>query len=244
MINVLATLKQLAGGIASRCRCPTPEQCLLCGGVSTSGQPICLDCLSDLPWPRRPCGRCAEELPPGADGSWCERCLLRPPLFDRCIPLLRYEFPARELVAAFKFRAGFAAGRALGNLLAEALLANGDPLPQVLIPVPLHPQRLRVRGFNQSTLLAGAVSSRCGIPVLQGVERVRVTTIQRKLRASQRQDNLKDAFVVKSHRLDHLQHVAIVDDVVTTMNTANSLSSALLGAGITRIDVLCAARVS
>src|SRR5690606_41909615 len=107
-----------------------------------------------------------------------------------------------------------------------------DYLPQVLLPVPLHPQRRRQRGFNQSTLLARAVSAHSGIPVLHCVKRVRVTTTQRTLRAEARQHNLKDAFVVASQRLDQFQHVAIVDDVVTTMNTANSLSTALRDAGV------------
>lgn len=237
-------MKRLPARIASHCPLPTPGQCLLCGALAAS-EGICLDCLSDLPWPRRPCGRCAEELQPAAEGSWCERCLLSPPAFDRCIPLLRYAFPARELIAGFKFRAGFAAGRALGGLLAEAMLSScHDSLPQVLIPVPLHPQRLRQRGFNQSTLLARVVSAHSGIPVLHCVNRVRVTTIQRTLRAEARQDNLKDAFVVAGQHLDQFQHVAIVDDVVTTMNTANSLSITLRDAGVARIDVLCAARVS
>src|SRR5690606_15618337 len=101
-------------------------QCLLCGASAGStgiGDGICLDCLSDLPWPQRPCCRCAEELQPDADSSWCERCLLTPPVFDSCIPLLRYQFPARELISSFKFRAGFAAGRVLGTLLAERMLS-------------------------------------------------------------------------------------------------------------------------
>ena len=245
LINQAAPLTRLATWIASQCPRLSLGQCLLCGALSGASEGICLDCLSDLPWPQRPCSRCAEELQPEAEASWCERCLLTPPVFDSCIPLLRYEFPARELIAGFKFHARFAAGRALGALLAETMLSTcHDQLPEVLVPVPLHPQRLRQRGFNQSTLLAQAVSSRSGIPVLNCVSRVRATTAQRTLRATARQDNLKDAFVVEWKRLRHVQHVAIIDDVVTTMNTANSLSTALRNAGVTHIDVLCAARVS
>lgn len=218
-------------------------QCLLCG--TSAGDGICLECLADLPWPQHPCRHCAEELPADAESAWCERCLLMPPAFDLCMPLLRYAFPARELIASFKFRAGFAVGRTLGILLAERLMAvTAEDLPQVLLPVPLHQQRLRQRGFNQSTLLARQVSSRSGIPVLHCLRRVRATTAQRTLHAEARQENLKAAFVVDVPRLRGIDHVAIVDDVVTTMNTVNTLAMALRRAGVARIDVLCVARVS
>lgn len=245
MINSRTIASRLP--VWARAILPTPPlgQCVLCGASAGASDGLCLDCLSDLPWPQLPCARCAEELKPDSDSSWCERCLLTPPAFDNCIALLRYQFPARELIASFKFRAGFAVGRSLGILLAERLLsAAADSLPEMLLPVPLHQQRLRHRGFNQSTLLAQAVSSRSGIPVVNCASRVRATTIQRTLRAEARLDNLKEAFVVDPVQLRHVQHVVIVDDVVTTMNTVNSLTIALRKAGVVRIDVLCAARVS
>ena len=243
--NLLRHIQRLLSWIASLRHLSLPGQCLLCGTSAGADSGICLECLSDLPWPQQPCRHCGEEMGPDADSSWCERCLLMPPLFDQCIPLFRYAFPARELITQFKFRAGFAAGRALGILLAERLdaMATAD-LPEALVPVPLHQQRLRQRGFNQSALLARTLSTCSGVPVINCATRIRATATQRTLHAAARRNNLKGAFTVDASMLQGIQHVAIVDDVMTTMNTANSLALALRREGVERIDVLCVARVS
>lgn len=222
-------------------------ECLLCGTGTQASCGICPDCVSTLPLPQRPCRRCSVELP--ESGPWqefCESCLLTPPAFDRCLSAFRYEFPVRELVAAFKFQADFATGRALAQLCASRLSKaweNTAPTP-VLIPVPLHTGRLRERGFNQSVLIARALASRCGLAInLHHCRRIRATLTQRGLRASERGSNLEHAFAIAEPRRV-FSHVVIVDDVVTTKATVESVARLYRRAGTRRVDIACIARVS
>ncbi|MES3007165.1 MAG: ComF family protein [Pseudomonadota bacterium] len=210
---------------------------------------LCTECTMELPYPEYGCKRCGIELglTPPAHG-YCGRCLLEPPSFDRCVPVFRYEFPVRELIAGFKFHAGFAEGRTLARLLCEraehCFAIHGKP--QRLLPIPLHTSRLRERGFNQSTELARVIGRHCDIAVADnGCRRSRATPSQKGLSAEERATNLRNAFTLHGDCADgSLKHVAIVDDVVTTMTTVDTLARLLRSAGIARIDVLCLARVS
>jgi len=130
-----------------------------------------------------------------------------------------------------------------GALLAERVRNNyrDQSFPECIIPVPLHAQRLRERGFNQALELARATAKQLLVPVeWQSCRRIRATPAQSQLLAAQRAANLKNAFqIIKPFR--H-KHVAIIDDVVTTGHTVTELSKALQRAGVERIDVWCVAR--
>jgi ComF family protein len=202
-----------------------------------------------MPVPQQACKRCAVELREAEIMyGYCLQCLIEPPVFDRCFSLFRYEFPVRELIANFKFQAGFAAGRAMADLLATKLEQTyGDnDMPSMLIPVPLHSRRLRERGYNQSMALAKTLSQRCNIPLARDYcQRIRATASQRGLSAEERASNLRDAFTLSvRHKAGSVQHVAIVDDVVTTMATVNAIARLLRDTGSRRIDVICLARVN
>jgi ComF family protein len=225
------------------------SECLLCGTGTATSKGFCPECLKDMPVPRQACKRCAVELREAETiYGYCVQCLIEPPVFDRCFSLYRYEFPVRELIANFKFQAGFAAGRAMADLLATKLQQTyGDnDMPGMLIPVPLHSRRLRERGYNQSMTLARTISRRCHIPLAKNYcQRKRATESQRGLSAEERATNLHNAFTIPArHQALSIKHVAIVDDVVTTMATVNAIARLLRDTGSRRIDVICLARVS
>lgn len=205
--------------------------------------------MKELPYPHNPCARCSVELgPEPPQHLHCGQCLLQPPNFDACVPLLQYEYPAIELISSFKFHAGFVEGIALIELLADtiAIYLQSRKKPQLLIPVPLHKTRLRERGFNQSLEIARRIGSRNGITVASTIcTRTKATPSQKDLSALERSQNLKDAFAVSISAMPaHATHVAIIDDVVTTMTTVNCIATLLKSAGAERVDVYCLARVS
>ncbi|MDP1930528.1 MAG: ComF family protein [Gammaproteobacteria bacterium] len=225
------------------------QQCVLCGDSLNRSFGICDPCQQELPTPVNGCQRCGIEMGPEPSAcGYCGQCLSDPPAFDRCIALCRYEYPIRELIASFKFHARFAEGQALAKLLAERVLNCYEPddMPQSLLPVPLHPRRLRERGYNQSVELARAVGRRCNIPIaLHYCRRTRSTPSQKGLSADERAVNLRNAFVLDQNgSAKPPRHIAIVDDVVTTMTTVNTIARMLRAAGHSRIDVICLARVS
>jgi len=152
---------------------------------------------------------------------------------------MRYESRAVQLVTRYKYYDHLSYSR----LLAELLLARlvDIPLPECLVPVPLHPVRLRERGYNQSHELGRILASRLGIPLRsEVVVRTRATCQQSGLDAKQRRKNIRGAFAVTTP-LEY-KHVAIIDDVVTTGATANELARVLKKSGVETVSVWSIAR--
>lgn len=217
-----------------------PAHCLLCGADGARGLDLCAACFGDLPWNRRPCPRCAAPLPPDSDAQLCGSCLKALPAWDEARSPLAYGYPVDKLIQRIKFDGDLSVGRLLAELLAD-YTAAGSGKPDCIVPVPLHPSRLKERGFNQAAELARPIRRRLKIPARLGVrERTRDTAVQSKLDATERKKNLRDAFAVK--RSVDGKHVAVVDDVVTTGTTVESLTHVLRDEGAARVSVWCVAR--
>lgn len=218
-----------------------PARCLLCGGAGEAGRDLCAGCRSDLPRNHSCCARCA--LPLAGAAAQCGECLRREPSFSGAWAPFRYGHPLNLLEARFKFRRDLAAGRVLSELLVESARCEPSlPLPQRLLCVPLHASRLRERGFNQALELARPLARALDIPLdLQLLRRVRPTAAQTGLDASERRRNLRGAFaVVESAAIP--DHVAILDDVMTTGSTLNECARVLRRAGVGKVDVWALAR--
>jgi ComF family protein len=219
-----------------------PPHCVLCGDEGARGLDLCADCFGELPWNRHACPRCAAPLPPDADADLCGSCIKVLPAWDEARSPFAYAYPVDKLVQRFKFEGDLAVGRLLGELLAE-FLAAGSEKPDCIVPVPLHPARLKERGFNQAVELARPLSKRLKVKMrLDLCQRVRATEVQSKLDASERRKNLKGAFVVTGG-VQGL-HVALLDDVITTGTTVETLTRELKEAGAARVTVWSAARAA
>lgn len=220
-----------------------PATCLLCEAAS-GRLPLCNGCLQDLPWNLHSCERCAIPLP--AELLLCGECRPRPPPQQAAIAPLRYVFPVDSLIAGLKYHRLLAHAPLLSELLLEAIVAANRPLPQLILPVPLHPRRLSERGYNQSLEIARPVARALGLPLeTRLVMRNRHTLSQRTLDARTRQHNLEQAFVVDEKRLAALGYpsrIALVDDVMTTGATVAVMGKLLQRHGVTDIDVWCVAR--
>ncbi len=219
-----------------------PPVCLLCGAEGHRGLDLCPGCHRDLPHNQHACRSCALPLPPGAGvDALCGDCQRRSPVFDRCHAALRYEGAMSHLVGRLKFDGKLAYGRLLARLLGDYLATRDAQMPELLLPVPLHPHRLRQRGFNQALELARPLGGRFQIPVAAGAcTRSRDTRPQAELELAKRRHNLRDAF--RLPRPLTARHIAIVDDVVTTGSTVSALAALLKRHGVQRVDVWAAAR--
>lgn len=214
----------------------------MCDAPGHDGLDLCAGCAASLPYAEHACCRCGRALPAAAPGNLpCGRCQKKPPLYDSLTPLCHYQEPARYLLRSLKFHRRYACARVLGSLLA-ARLAQQAPLPQAIVPVPLHPGRYAERGYNQSLELARHLSRQLAIPLdFQHCRRIRATLPQTTLDPIQRRRNLRGAFHVTAPW--SIAHVAIVDDIVTTGSTVGELAKVLKRAGVARVDVWCCARV-
>ena len=125
-----------------------PPMCCLCGLSSPPMQDFCTVCIELLPWATDRCFRCALPLAMGLEAIYCQHCRECPPAFNRMHALFSYEPPINRMIAKFKFSGDLAYGRILGSLLAKKLEADSHryPLPQALVPVPLHHKRWVNRG--------------------------------------------------------------------------------------------------
>jgi ComF family protein len=228
----------LVDGWWDRCeRWLCPPCCVLCGGEG-GVRDLCRACEEDLPYNEPACPRCAVPTP---TGELCGTCRARPPRWDGAFSLLRYAYPADGLIKALKYRHRLAVGRVLGGLMAERL--SGSPPPDLIVPVPLHPSRECERGFNQATELARPVAAMLGVRMdTDLVRRLLATPSQSGLDRRARRHNLRRAFAVR--RTLEGEHVAIVDDVVTTGATAAELVATLRRAGARRIEIWSGARAA
>lgn len=217
-----------------------PPTCLLCGAPGDEGQDLCAGCRADLPVNDRPCRRCALPLP-ATVSLICGQCQQEPPAFDRIIAPFLYQPPMDYLIKALKFQGRLAFARLLGGLLGRIIAERGEPQPECLLPVPLHPSRLRERGFNQALEIARSAARPAGLMVRSdSLRRIRATTPQTQLAGEARRHNVRGAFAV--YRPITARHVAIVDDVVTTGSTINELARLLRTAGVAEIEVWACAR--
>jgi ComF family protein len=220
-----------------------PPVCALCGALTGTNRHICAGCVAELPFNTRHCHRCAVPVDLVLEGPiLCGRCQQHPPPFDICRAALRYETPVDRLVGTLKYGHRLVNGQLLAGLLGDHLVTKGLGAPDLLVPAPLHPRRLRERGFNQAVEIACTLGSRFGIPVDRlSCVRQRDTAPQSGLDRKARARNLRGAFRVR--RSITATHVVVVDDVVTTGNTVFELAAVLRReAGIRRVDVWAVAR--
>jgi ComF family protein len=224
-----------------------PAHCYLCQGPGQMqpapwGLDLCLHCQQACPRLPPACPRCGlPSASPLAPGQPCADCTVRPPPYDAVFAAFAYEPPVDELVRDLKFHGAMAPGRILGLLVAAQRRASRLPLPAVVVPLPLHRERLVSRGFNQAALIAGVAARQLQLPLRPRLlQRIRATAPQSGLSASARQHNLQGAFVARP--LAGLGPVALVDDVLTTGSTAAAAARALKAAGASRVEVWVAAR--
>jgi len=161
---------------------------------------------------------------------------------QRIISPFNYEGKITELITQLKFHQKLIVAPVLANYLIHQIENTENiTLPEAIIPVPLHHQRLKERGFNQSLEIAKPISRHFQIPIDNHLcYRSRLTLPQTKLTAYQRKENVKKAFVLKHS--PNYQHVVIIDDVVTTGATVNQMIYLLEKHGVKRVDVWCCAR--
>jgi ComF family protein len=207
-----------------------PQDCLLCGAWSGNA-PLCGPCRDELPTLPAGCRVCAM---PSPGEQVCGACLRDGPQFDATVAAWRYAYPVDRLVQALKFH-----GRLpLASLFAQALAAR-VVLPDIIIPMPLHPARLAERGFNQAAEIARHLAEPAMI-ALDGARRMRHTLPQAGLPIDDRPGNVRHAFACNLDLRGAC--VAVVDDVMTTGATLNELAKVLKRAGAARVENWVVAR--
>jgi len=226
-----------------------PDDCRLCDTALTeiSRVPVCRACLK-APEPFSADYFCISCRTPFQNGfpldseGRCALCRSGLRGFDAAYCFGAYDEALRGLIHLFKYGKVPTLARPLSDFLAAAL--PRDERFDAIVPVPLHWWRKWRRGFNQSELLARALSARTGVPVVAALRRARSTAAQAGLSNQARRQNVAQAFLpARAARRLAGKRVLLIDDVLTTGATASACARALKKAGAERVAVLTVARV-
>lgn len=225
-----------------------PPACLICRGrlaATSDTTPVCARCLQTASRCTPPlCRRCGLPLAAAYDAHLaCARCRQHPPAFDTAQAPWQYAGAIRAGVRQWKYHHRHRLGRWLAGEMTQAARAAGlAERADVVVPVPLHWLKHRLRGTHTPAALARQVAAGLGLPyVPQALRRVRWTRTQTRLPRRQRQRNVAGAFQARAALVQQRQ-VLLVDDVLTSTATAQACSLALRQAGATAVVVLTAAR--
>ena len=228
-----------------------PSSCSLCGSQNISVLDICEACCADLPWIEHACSICGHETDVST-GPICGQCLTRPPLYDHCFMPLRYQIPVNHFIISLKFRQKLHIARLLGQLFLHHLQIQQKSglhltMPNALLPVPLHPRRIRQRGYNQALEISRHLGRQLNLPILTNtLFRSRHTPPQSNLPAEERRANIRGAFQCMPKNMPGKlpRHIAVIDDVVTTGQTVNEITRVLRKAGVQEVSVWAIANAS
>ena len=227
-----------------------PQRCPGCQVFVQADQQFCQACVQFVrPITSPLCLRCGIPFPTHIGPNHeCGGCLKTPPLFRRARAWAHYQYgeaplqPVSEAIQQFKYHRNLSVGKLLAQLAATHFPFVEERY-DVILPVPLHLDRLRWRGFNQSLLLSRSIGRIHQIrvdPFL--LERSRPTVPQTQLKESERRENVKGAFTVAAPERIQERQVLLIDDVYTSGATVAECTKALVRAGAQAVDVFTLAR--
>lgn len=217
--------------------------CLICGFSTHTASNLCQTCQQSLPILPHHCQFCAQFLP-STTISICGKCQQSRPPFDKVYAIGPYAAGIKQLIRQLKFQQQLTAAEALGILLVHKIQTvwyQHQRLPDLILPIPLHVDRLKERGFNQAIEIARPIQKHCQLPMhVTGISRTKPTLAQSGLTYRQRQANMLQAFEINDDYSGY--SIALLDDVMTTGSTLRACSAALKQHGVKRIDIWCCAR--
>lgn len=217
-----------------------PPSCQLCGN-SAENDELCAHCAQAVTIIGAACTLCAL---PNDDHSVCAVCGDQPPHWQSARSCFAYDGTIRQLMQRWKYGKQRSAERLLCEAFEQWLSqTTTDELATAIIPVPMHQNKLRQRGFNTAYSLAQAAQKALALPILDGaLLRPYMTHSQAGLDKTARQQNLMGAFDVDvSARLAH-RHVILIDDVYTTGATASICTQLLHNTGVSSVHLITLAR--
>jgi ComF family protein len=216
------------------------QKCVICMLNTTKDSSVCTECEKDLPWANDVCFQCGLPLTTNTSGYRCGQCLQHPPPFTNTTAAFFYLFPINTIMPRLKNSHGLHHHYWLTDSLIKQIKSRHQALPDALLPVPVHITRRVTRGYNQSDWICQQLSQSLHIPAdYTSLTKIKASAAQALLDSFNRRRNLQGHF---SYQGPHYQHVALIDDVMTTGTTARVIADTLLAYGIKQVDIWVLAR--
>jgi ComF family protein len=206
---------------------------------------ICHDCEKTMKKIVPPlCIKCSKPIDMNAPEELCSDCRKHDHSFEMSRSVYAYEGIVKKGIYMFKYYNKPYFYRFFGRCLVDCMKRTDYCRFDLVVPVPLHRSKLRIRGYNQSELLAKYISKNTDVPYVDVLKRIKNTPKQSQVTKEERRKNLKDAFDIKSGKNESLTRktVLLVDDVYTTGSTADECSKTLLKNGASKVYVITIAR--
>lgn len=224
---------------------PSHLYCISCRRWIDERQPyrLCHYCLEAIHWATgRTCEVCGKCLSPHNPFTRCYSCREHPHRFRKGLTCAEYGPEVRDLLFAFKYHGRSDLAETMGEMAADRWEAAGEEeVPDLVVPIPLHPKKRRKRGYNQAGLFAKAFARREGFAYCEDVlERTRETIPLRGLSPNERKTELEGAFRVAPGREEAVRGrmILAVDDIYTTGATMDEAARVLLKAGASEVRIL------
>lgn len=219
---------------------PARSKCNICG--RTGAGAACSICLASLDYLQgATCLHCGKQLSEQYGDSICPDCKVGDFYFERAYSCFEYSGMGKELIYKFKYEGKTQLSGVIAGLMEERL-RNERLSTDIIVPVPIHENKLKLRGFNQSYLVARELGKRLGKPVIDCLERIKETKEQYNLDRVERHLNIVNAFSIKlMYNIDKYKSILLVDDIYTTGSTVNECSKVLKRLGAKTIYVITAA---
>lgn len=234
-----------AGKAASELLFPSNIYCICCGNLINHTRPyaLCDDCLENIRWANgRVCQVCGKVMSDDNQETICDDCQNNTHYFDKGYTCMVYGQREKEMVHKYKFNGAAYMGEKLGQILLDRILIE-DLTVDLVTAVPMHPKKLKKRGYNQAELMAKVVAK--GLEVEynnQVLVRKNYKNPMNKLGAEERHKNIAGAYGSNSNSTETAvlqgKRVLLIDDVYTTGSTADECSKLLKEQGAEKVYVL------
>lgn len=215
---------------------PSNIYCICCGCLIERNRhySLCDECLGKIHWiTDGACDKCGKDLGKHFLGSTCYNCMLREHKFVRGFSCMTYGLLERQMILDFKYNGKGYMGVKFGDILADKI--SGEHVEfDVIVPVPVHKDREKKRGYNQTAIMAARLAELIHIPVrINGCTRVKSTKLLRSMDPLQREAAMAGAFAVTESEKKHIlgKKILLIDDIITTGATVDACAGALLDAG-------------
>tara|TARA_R110001592_G_scaffold291131_2_gene560441 strand:- start:46231 stop:47022 length:792 start_codon:yes stop_codon:yes gene_type:complete len=233
------------------------RSCYLCDETTKEHAYFCDDCDLDLPKLTTKCSNCCLPVSLETKDAFtgkllCGECISSPPSFSQTVCIFEYQFPINQIIKRIKYSSQRYWIRPLSHLLIVEVIdayqhTNHLAWPDMLIPIPIHKSKTKVRGYNQAELIAQRLAKKLHIPLAKKILiKTKSTETQVQLNKLERMKNLQGSLSISTKYFNSNslkdKHIALIDDVMTTKATCELASRLLLEAGATQVDVWCLAR--